>query len=319
MHTRAPTKVEALTKNRRRVEHGLLTIGLKLHDLGDGTEFYKLVLDALGKQPTTFAYRLVDSSFCLVLPPVGNARSAIQLLECIEAFTGVPIFGNKRVQLQVCSPGRLNARRSAMLAIAFYMGSDTIRRYSMTDLETTFSRDDQNPRGKRLVLYDAPGNSIFERSYDWWSVDGGRLRVDPKLPFKSGRSDILVGTGSRLDIENINLLATLLVHVEHHAYWYELGRLFETDMVSMLRRHELIGLLAHPWVRTDDTSTHDDNDFFAALQELVKYAFDEWERLTRDPGIKETSILWEMDSLIKKYRALLIRQSLSIDKGGMLT
>lgn len=29
--------------------------------------------------------------------------------------------------------------------------------------------------------------------------------VEPQLPFKNGRSDLLTGSGSRLDIQNINL------------------------------------------------------------------------------------------------------------------
>src|SRR6202022_3124081 len=33
-------------------------------------------------------YKLSHSSLCLVLPPVGSARSAILLLECIEHFIG---------------------------------------------------------------------------------------------------------------------------------------------------------------------------------------------------------------------------------------
>jgi hypothetical protein len=32
---RAPAKVDALPLNRRRVEYGLLSVGLKLHCLGD--------------------------------------------------------------------------------------------------------------------------------------------------------------------------------------------------------------------------------------------------------------------------------------------
>ena len=53
----------------------------------------------------------------------------------------------------------------------------------------------------------------------WWSV----LRVrSPALEYgrinrlvQNGRSDLLMGSGSRLDIENINLLATLLVHTQY--------------------------------------------------------------------------------------------------------
>jgi hypothetical protein len=61
----------------------------------------------------------------------------------------------------------------------------------------------------RLVLYDAGGD--FERDFDWWDYHGV---VESELLFSNDRTDILIGCGSRLDIENVNLLATLLLHTE---------------------------------------------------------------------------------------------------------
>src|SRR5262249_23140379 len=145
------------------------------------------------------SYKHSHASLCLVLPPVGSARSAILLLECIEHFTGSSLFSNSKIQIQVCSPGRLDDRRSAVLAIGFYLGSDTLRRYTLGH--------QYYPRGRRLVLYDAEGD--FDRSFDWWRKDPGEhCCVEPHLPFESGRTDLLTGSGSRLDIQNINLLAT---------------------------------------------------------------------------------------------------------------
>jgi hypothetical protein len=83
-------------------------------------------------------YKHSRASLCLVLPPVGSARSAILVLECIEHFIGSALFSNPEIQIQVCSPGRLDARRSALLAIRFYLGSDTLRRYTLGDLATSF-------------------------------------------------------------------------------------------------------------------------------------------------------------------------------------
>jgi hypothetical protein len=57
-----------------------------------------------------------------------------------------------------------------------------------------------------------------------------------------GPSDLLTGNGSRLDIENINLLATLLIHAEHQGYWGKLGEQFEESMQSLLDRHLLAGV-----------------------------------------------------------------------------
>jgi hypothetical protein len=59
-----------------------------------------------------------------------------------------------------------------------------------------------------LVLYDARGE--FDRNFDWWKEAGKHRLVEPQLPFENGRSDLLTGSGSRLDIQNINLLAGAL-------------------------------------------------------------------------------------------------------------
>src|SRR5436189_501496 len=152
---------------------------------------------------------------------MGGAHSAILLVECIEHFIGSALFSNRKIQIQVCSPGRLDARRSAILAIGFYLGSDTLRRYILGDLATSFANHRYYPRGRRLVLYDAEGD--FDRNFDWWKKSGSDLVVEPHLPFENGRTDLLTGSASRLDVQNINLLATLLVHAQHQGYWHQLG------------------------------------------------------------------------------------------------
>jgi hypothetical protein len=206
LHGHAPAKVDAVALHRRRVEHGHLSVGLKIHCLGDGREFSALVEGLGGVQKILDAnyYKHSHASLCLVLPPVGSARSAILLLESIEHFIGSALFGNPEIQIQVCSPGRLGARRSGLLAIGFYLGSDTLRRYTLGDLATSFAEHQHYPRGRRLVLYDANGD--FDRNFDWWKESGKHRLVEPQLPFENGRSDLLTGSGSGLDIENINLL-----------------------------------------------------------------------------------------------------------------
>ena len=185
-----------------------------------------------------------------MLPPVGSARSAILLIECIEHFIGSALLSNPEIQIQVCSPGRLDARRSALLAIGFYLGSDTLRRYTLGDLATSFAEHQHYPRGRRLVLYDAEGD--FDRNFDWWKESDKHRLVEPQLPFENGRSDLLTGSGSRFDIQNINLLATLLVHAQYQGYWNQLGMQFQEEMEALLERHVLNGLVDAPWVRTDD-------------------------------------------------------------------
>ena len=325
LHERAPAKAGVVSTHRRHVEHGLLSVGLKLHCLSSGSEFSPLVekLGGAGAILEINHYKSSRASLCLVLPPVGNARSAILLLKCIESFTGCGIFGNPKIQIQVCSPGRLSARRSALLAIGFYLGSDTLRRYGLDDFETTFTTNMAYPRGRRLVLYDAEGD--FDRDFEWWAGAGGDRQVRHQLPFNKDRSDLLMGSGSSLDVENVNLLATLLVHAEHEGYWKQLGTQFDAEMTALLDRHLLSGLADAPWVRTEDPHTHDDGRFMSAVQELTAYAFDETLRITkrkrsfrnsRDQPGSSDSILQEMQSLLHKYRAEVVSQSRLLDDRG---
>jgi len=302
-------------------------VGLKIHCLGDGSQFSTLVKGLGGAQKILDInyYKHSRASLCLVLPPMGNAHSAILLLECIEHYIGSSLFSNPEIQIQVCSPGRLDARRSALLAIGFYLGSDTLRRYILGDLATSFAKNPHYPRGKRLVLYDAEGD--FDQQFDWWIRSGNHRLVEPRLPFNSGRSDLLTGSGSRLDIENVNLLATLLVHAQYQGYWNQLGMQFQEEMESLLERHILKGLVDAPWVRTDDPESEDDDRFFAALQELVAYAFEETVRIKRKesrffqgwreiPASSSRGILQEVQSLLQKYRSELVRQADLLDQGG---
>ena len=150
--------------------------------------------------------------------------------------------------------------------------------------------------------------------------------VEPHLPFESGRTDLLTGSGSRLDIQNINLLSTLLVHAQYRGYWSELGVRCQQEIELLLERHLLSGLIDAPWIRTDDPKSKDDGRFFAALQELMAYAFEESVRIKKKgrffPRWHEISvrsscgILQEVQSLLQKYRSELVRQSNLLGRGA---
>jgi hypothetical protein len=327
LQRKAPAKAAAFALLHRRGEHGLLSVGLKIHCLSGRDHFASLV-EGLGGFYNVLdanSYKLTGASICLVLPPVGNARSAILLLECIEQFVGINLFNNKSIQLQVCSPGRLDTRRSALLAIGFYLGSDTLRRYDLGDLETSFSERSCYCTGRRLVIYDAEG--AFDEDFDWWRGFGRIRQIDRHLPFTYGRSDLLAGSASRLDIQNINLLATLLVHSQYNGYWGYLGKQFENDMDALLHRHLLSGLIEAPWVRTPHPNTSDDQKFYSAIQELTAYAFDEATRMhTNKPeGMLHSlraiaakcpqGILEEVQLLLTKYRTELVSQSRLLAQG----
>ena len=85
LHKHAPAKVDAVALHRRHVEHGLLSVGLKIHCLNNGSQFSALVTGLGGSQKIldVNSYKDARASLCLVLPPVGNARSAILLLSAL--------------------------------------------------------------------------------------------------------------------------------------------------------------------------------------------------------------------------------------------
>jgi hypothetical protein len=248
---------------------------------------------------------------------VGNARSAILLLECLERYFEHPIFHNPSYQIQVCSPCRLDGPHAAILAIAFYLGSDVLRRYSLGDLTTTFSEaplGGHKHRGRRIVLYDGEGD--LDRDFEWWDLEQDRLSIRPQLPFVTERTDVLT-CQSETDIENINLIATLLSHHQTLAYWKRLGGRFVADVEALLRRHLLQGMLEVCWIHPATGEMADDAQSFAALQELMAYAFDECARLEKEKRIqwwrRDTSdppgILAETKALLQHYRAELLTES----------
>jgi hypothetical protein len=322
LHAAAPTKADAVTISRRRVEHGLLSVGVKIHCLDNGEQFDTLVeaLGGKGKILEVNHYKRSNASLCLVLPPVGNARTAIWLLEALETATASKLFNNPRIQVQVCSPGRLSARFGALLSIAFYLGSDFLRRYALEDLETTFSESAHwhLRRGRRIIIYDAGGT--FERDFKWWGRAADVLVVQSLLPFEDGRSDIIACT-SRRDVENVNLIATLLMHSQYGGYWGPLGTQFAHDLDQILQRHVLSGLLDAPWLVTPDWKEGDDALFFSAFQELMQYAFSEYQRVQKQAQAfwrkpkPPSGILWEVKTLLERYRGELIKQSETLEKG----
>lgn len=321
----SPYKINDLRAQYRNVEYGLLSVGLKIHGLATTPgfdQFFEALGERNGMLPINL-YKQKTACFCLVLPPVGSAKSAITLVRCIERYTGCAIFGNPLMQLQVCSPGRLDARRAALLAIAFYLGSDTLRQYTESQFTTTVSCDDRYNRGTRIVLYDAPEHGEFDRAFAWWK----KHEVLPMLPFDTQRTDLLIGTGSQIDIENINFAATLLAHHQHRKHkgrWCDLGNSFEKDLSHILHTHMLTGILEVPWVHSGGVmDLAGDQNFLGALQELTAYAFDEAEQISRHnrshirplEDAPRSSILDEVRTIFKEYRAAIVTQT-GVPKGG---
>lgn len=322
LHPSAPAKADALALNRRRIESGLLSVGLKIHCLNDGSQFSALV-DGLGGAKEVLEinyYKRSGASLCLVLPPVGSARSAIMLLEAIEQATRSRIFNNPDIQIQVCSPGRLGNLHSALVSIGFYLGSEVLRQFTLGDLATTFSERGHLSRGKRITIYDADG--MFDRDFEWWAAPAlmgwsppeiaGRFRqkkpvIHSTLLLAAGRTDLLTAT-SRLDISNTNLLSTLFVHKQYGGYWKTLGDRLENEMTEMLDEHSLLHLLMAPWILTESEHSKDDEMFIDAMRELMSFAADEARRIRKlGAGFwrlpeRERGILWKTRELLDTYR-----------------
>lgn len=315
LRRKSPDDCATLARDAHQVESGLLSVGLKLHVLRNPRKFFNLISE-LGGYQNTFGrnvYKKEEAAFCIVLPPLGSASSVIRLIRCIERYIDAPVFGSTDTQLQICSPGRLNPRRAAILGIMFYLGSDSLRRYAFDDFLTTVSYEPRYNRGRRLVIYDAGFVGGFERDFAWWARHEIGRHVRPLLPFKEpARTDIIVGTGSPEDVRNINCIATLLVHAqypEESGYWHELGISFENDVVALLNKHLLTGLLEAPWVHTGDAlDMRGDQIFFGALQELTSYAFEEVDRLSKASRFARMwstlhpGLLNEAHTLLESYR-----------------
>ena len=74
LQSKVPALGNALAANHRRVDHGLLSVGLKIHSLNNGQQFDALIegLGGASKVLEVNYYRDVRASLCLVLPPLGT-------------------------------------------------------------------------------------------------------------------------------------------------------------------------------------------------------------------------------------------------------
>jgi hypothetical protein len=322
LHSRTPAIANALSLTHRDVDQGLLSVGLKLHCLEHPERFNELI-DALGGEDDVLDinhYRQEQAYLSLVLPPMGSVKAALRLLESIEHYTGMGILNTPDVHVQVCSPGRLSRMRAGLLTLAFYLGTDKLRNYELWELETTFSNFKPNPslrRGKRLVLYDAPYGQ-FDRGFEWWGkTSRGQLWRQPALPFEAAaRTDILTAK-SRQDIENINLVATLLSHSEYGGYWGNLGKQFEEEIQSLFVQRGLEHLLFAPWIRMPDSPQEivdEDAQFLSAMEELWMIVTGEAEESRRLgwqfwKATPKKSILLEMKDLLQYYRTALSEEA----------
>jgi hypothetical protein len=136
-----------------------------------------------------------------------------------------------------------------------------------------------------------------------FKITGGGLG---KLPFPKERSDVIAGNAYRVDIENVNLVSTLLVHAQFGGFWQELGHQFENDVVELLAEHGLQQILAAPWVSRgrDEDMVRSSAEFSEALRELVAFAWEEYDRLTSSAPA-EPGLLFAIQDLLSGYRQVM--------------
>jgi hypothetical protein len=290
-----------------KVENGRLPIGLKLHS----TE----PIDEKGVLAKS-SFRLENSGQCVIMPPVGNISVAAEVLTLVERRFGVKVLDNPSIQIQVCSPGELTPRHAALLGVCFYLGSSELRRFKRKDFITSGSTN----TGARLIVYGAQGP--LNRSFDWWGKNAqGELGVVATPATIMNRTDVLT-CRSLQDIDTVNLVATLLTHVEHGGFWEDLGGQFIAEVEGLLDRHGLSGLLDVPWIygksysdaAKGTTADPDGTRFFDMFSELMEYAFAEEDRIrcaiqSGDTDAAGQGLLFEMRELLDQYRQELIVRS----------
>lgn len=284
-------------KARKALEiaSGLLPIGLKIHCATKdppGVHFLKR---------GNFAAH--NAGTCFNVPPTGSISAVKENFDWMAKRSGVSFLENPDFQIQVCSPVRLLNAYAAVLGIAYYLGSDRIRRYRRGDFTTTH----ETFTGDRLIIYDA--GVQCQNVFAWWGKNSdGTLIVQPTLP-ERGRTDVLT-CQSLHDIALVNLVATLLVHVQCNGYWSELGKRFIDDVKSLLARHQLSGTLNAPWVKCWEEGAQGDEPFWNALEELMDCAFQDVLEITLaresgNPSRAKQGILSEMQMILRQYRKKL--------------
>lgn len=320
LETKDPEGISWLRARYRVVEHGLLPVGLKVHILPSVYDSFKDLARTLkgAANPKLFdlpiaggrsnIYKLENASVCLVLPPVGSARAAIRLLQSLSRCVGEDVWANHDIQVQICSPGRLDQLRSAILGTVFYLCSDMFRTYTLEELRTTVQFDERYMRSPRIVIYDGySNNGDFDADFEYWERSSlpAPFRL-PKLPLMRARSDVIAGKVYRNDIRNVNLAATLLAHSQFGGYWKELGLQFEQDIQDKLADNGLRPVIEAPWVSTgtgeDVVRTSD--DFTQALEELIAFAWNERDRILQRPD-DEPGLLFDIQELMRGYRSAM--------------
>lgn len=304
---------QAAVDHLREIKNGLLPVGIKVHAVGKT----RLRHSTFGY---TNSFKLKSAEECIILPAVGSTERLMEILTTIKERTGLWFLNNPDFQIQVCSPGELTRENAAILGIVSYLGSDTLRRYALSDITTTL---DGTKTASRPLIY---GGGILDEAFEWWQYSPhspSPVAANTLAALVSAgtfgsykRTDVLACT-SMHDIRLVNLVATLLIHTQADGYWGKAGLRFISEVKALLMRHHLSGLLDVEWIKAnhfrhyESGSGSTDHKFSIALDELMNYAFAEQTRIAEldAEGVEllphQRGILFEIQDIVKRYRTYI--------------
>ncbi|MFA6528814.1 MAG: hypothetical protein WCT46_04740 [Candidatus Gracilibacteria bacterium] len=227
-----PQAREAIINARRRSAY-LVTTGGKVHTMTPmDPRYFELIKSVLGLSNSPFRLVHGHSDKTLVLPPTSSSLEMSLLLNGLVLFGVIPLRvadirqGDGREDslpdAQICLPtGRLNAENCAFLGSCVLLATnDGVQRYS---LEAFMSNNSGAETGARMMIYD-----------------GGAANLP--LPFiygqNNGRVDML-GRRSVLDIDNLQLLGTVLSHSQFGGPFGKFADPFKRRFYKILQKYKL--------------------------------------------------------------------------------
>lgn len=235
-----PQAREAIIEARRKSAY-LETIGGKVHTVVPmDPRYFDLIRSVLGISNSPFRLAHGHHDKTLVLPPTSSPLEMSLLLNGLVLFGVIPlraadvrIDGGRDDTLpdaQIGLPsGRLNAENCAFLGSCVLLATDDgVAKYAPESFLTNDSGT-----GARTMIHD-----------------GGAANLP--LPFiygmKNGRVDML-GRRSVLDIENLQLLGTVLSHSQFgHGPFGKFADEFKAEYHKILLKHGLAHVLEGSWV-----------------------------------------------------------------------
>ena len=300
----------------RRKSAWLLPIGSKVHtQVAMNPAYFELVKEILGIDTSYFRLAHGHEDKTLVLPPASSSLEVSLLINSLVLFGVIPLKaadvrrandpeGGGLPDAQICFAGRLNAEHCAIMGSATLLATDDgVRRY---DPDAFLSNDSGAQTGARMMIYDGGAANLV-------------------LPFLFGideRTDVL-GRRSTLDLENGQLVATVLSHFERDKPLGKFAPWFKVKYRAILERHGLEHVLEGSWVH-DRRSSYTRREQEAHL-DVVHTCTEAWHVHATEISEAERAglpsppgIITEVNGLIGELRAKVEAERDELIEQGML-